>query len=130
MQGENEELLSFYTASPENNTLSLQRCVRVQHLEFLLLCDKHMRRRGDLYARGAIENCLLRDAALMSSLHVSQKPLEGEGQAGDQGFVLCHQCDCDQARSAVQSPSVSQRPLQRGRHAAHAHTALCSRELG
>lgn len=31
--------------------------------------------RGDLYARGAIENCLLRDAALMSSLHVSQKPL-------------------------------------------------------
>lgn len=122
-------MLSFYTASLENNSLSFQQCVCVKHLEFLLLCDKHMRCRGDLYARGAIENCLLRDAALMSSLHVSQKPLVGERQAGDWRFVQCHRHNCDQARSAVQSPSVSQRPLQRGRHAAHAHTALCSREL-
>lgn len=93
----------------------------MQHLELLLLCDKHMRLRGDLYARGAIENCLLRDAALMSSLHVSQKPLGGEGQAGDWRFVLCHRHDCDQARSAVQSPSVSQRPIQSGRD-----VALCT----
>lgn len=123
-------MLSCCTASLENNSLSIQQCVCVQHLEFLLLCDKHMQRRGDLYARGAIENCLLRDAALMSSLHVSQKLLGGEGQAGDWRFLLCHRHDCDQARSAVQSPSVSQCPLQRGKHAAHAHTALCSRELG
>ncbi len=54
----------------------------VQHLEFLLLCDKHMGLRGDLYARGAVENCLSRDAALMSSLHVSQKPLGGGEGAG------------------------------------------------
>lgn len=117
-------------ASRESNSLSFQRCVCVQHLAFLLLCDKHMRLRGDLYARGDIENCLLRDAALMSSLHVSQKPLGGEGQTGDRRFVLCHRHDCDRARSAVQSPSVSQRPLQRGRDVAHAHTALCSRGLG
>lgn len=81
--------------------------------------------RGDLYARGAIENCLLRDAALMSSLHVSQKPLRRRrgGQTGDRRFVLCHWHNCDQARSAVQSPSVS---LFR-----EAHTALCAaRELG
>lgn len=117
-------MLSCYRASLENNSLSLQ-----QHLEFLLLCDKHTQRRGDFYARGAIENCLLRDATLMSSLRVSQKPLGEEGQAGDWRFVLCHRHDCDQVRSAVQSPSVSQWPLQRSRHVAHAHTALCSREL-
>lgn len=34
--------------------------------------------------------------------------------------MLCHQHDCDQARSAVESPSVSQRPLHRGRGEAHA----------
>ena len=97
----------------------------------MLLCDKHMRLRGDLNARGAIGNCLLRDAALMSSLHVSQKPLGGEGQAGDcGGLVLCHRHDCDQARSAVQSPSVSQRPLQRGRDAARAHTASVQQGVG
>lgn len=101
----------------KNNSPSFQWCVCVQHLGFLLLCDKHTQRRGDLYARGAIENCLLRDAALMSSLHVSTKPLGGDGRTEDWGFVLCHQHDCDQERSAVQYPSVSQCPLQRGREA-------------
>lgn len=128
--GEKEEILSCYTASLESNSLSFQLRVCVQHLEFTLLCEKHMRLRGDLYARGAIQNCLLRDAALMSSLHVSQKLLGGEGQTRDWRFVLCHRHDCDQACSAVQSPSVSQRPLQRGRDVAHGHAALCSRELG
>lgn len=105
----------------KNNSPSFQWCVCVQHLGFLLLRDKHTQRRGDLYARGAIENCLLRDAALMSSLHVSTKPLGGDGRTEDWGFVLCHQHDCDQERSAVQYPSVSQRPLQRGRDAVHTH---------
>lgn len=90
--------------SQENNSLPLRRCVCEQHIEFLLLCDKHTRCRGDLYARGTIENCLLRDAALMSSLHVSQKPLGAEGQDENWRFALCR--GHDQACSAVQSPSV------------------------
>lgn len=105
----------------KNNSPSFQWCVCVQHLGFLLPCDKHTQRRGDLYARGAMENCLLRDAALMSSLHVSTKPLGGDGRTEDWGFVLCHQRDCDHERSAVQYPSVSQRPLQRGRDAVRTH---------
>lgn len=83
-----EEMLSYYTATLESNSFSLSPCECVQHLEFVLLCEKHMRLRGDLYARGAMGNCLLRDAALMSSLHVSLMSL-GEERGGMESGGLC-----------------------------------------
>lgn len=54
----------------------------------MLLCKKHMRLRGDLYARGAMGNCLLRDAVLMSSPHVSLMSL-GEERGGMESGGLC-----------------------------------------
>lgn len=69
-QGRRRKHLSSYTASLKVIAFSLQQ--RVQHLAFLLLWHKHVLLGGDLSARGAIENCLLRDAALMSSACVPE----------------------------------------------------------
>lgn len=124
-------MLSCYTASLENNSLSFQQCVCVQHLEFLLLCDKHMRLRGDLNARGAIGNCLLRDAALMSSLHVSQKPLGGEGQAGDCGGLCCVTGMTVTRPAQLFNRRLLASALFREAGMRLVHTLpLCSRELG
>lgn len=51
----------------------------MQHLEFLLLCHKYLRLSGDLYAREARENCLLRDAALMNAVCVPEAIRRGGG---------------------------------------------------
>ena len=108
----------------------LLQCVCVRNILSLCCCvTKRMRLRGDLYARGAIENCLLRHAALMSLPACVPEAIRRSGAGWGTGGLCCVTGMTVPGTAQLFNHRMLASALFREAGTwAPAHTALCSRE--